>query len=260
MTSSTRSDHVLRAAIIIILSCVVPRAVSAVLKVRDGDGAVCMLVDANFTIQVTANKDGQSVRQTSLEDFTLNQGRCGDSTATLSMNSTVGEDTSFQFEFKKVGISVNLRYRLSFFPADLFPKLPGQSDFAYKGYISKERRISSYKSSFKCTTEHSTQLTYDPASTSDEGPYKFTVQLTMKNIRVQAFNVKDGKFSSAYRCLADSNRHNLSTGVVVLIVLCVVLPLVLTAVAVVVVLRRNKVGAAAALDCPGWWRKILPKQ
>ncbi|GFR58953.1 V-type proton ATPase subunit S1-like protein [Elysia marginata] len=261
MISPTRVDCLLLRAVIIILSCV-SCGVSAMLELRDSNGDVCMLVDANFSILVTAKKDGDAVRQTTLENFNLQQGGCDDALATLVMNCTVGENTMFRFVFNKVGISVKLVYSFSFYPSDLFPELPGQKDYTYKGYISKGRRISSDKSSFKCNTEQTTQLTYDPASTPpDAGSYTFSVQLTMRNIQVQAFNVKDGKFSPAARCLADSNRQKLSVGVVVVVVVLVVLPLALTTVAVVVVLHRNRVSATAApVGWTGWWRKILPKQ
>lgn len=223
------------------------RTTRAAFEVKNVQGAVCMRVDTNFSVSATASKNGNVVKQTilDLDQFQMNHGSCETARAVLLLNSTTGENTVFRFMFNTSAETsdVEIVFSFSFYPRDLFPELPDLSAYTYRGFLSRLLSAGKSQRSFKCA-DKKVRLAPDPAfrnASSEKDPYTFSVMLNVIRFQGQAFNMKNGTFSSPLNCYV--RPPGPSAGLIALIVIFVVLPIAIVTAAVVLVLRRNRAGS-----------------
>ena len=202
------------------------------------ENSLCLRVDAELSVLVTAWKGDKSISEKNVDTMKFHSGSCEASHAILILNCTLGQDTMFRYSFEREGDAVMLLYSFSFFPTDVFHGLPDMKDYMYYGFASPERKVGTVESSYKCDRKQTIQLVknYQPNETAN---YNFSVQLNIKKIHAQAFNMKNSTFSPAVYCPAEASNPSPSIAVVVIVIVLVVLLASATA-AVVVVLHRNR--------------------
>lgn len=167
----------------------------------------CILLDLDFRLEVTASKDGSVVssRTWTPEHSVKPEASCYDSHRSLSLTFT-GPNHTFtgpllSFRFRIDNTKVFLKRTVQFVPTEIFPELVRPSKFTMKFEDPLDLNLGDIDTSYLCFTRESTS--YIDVSKYHHS-YTYAVNVDITYMKVQAYFVRDSKFSDAVECEAEN--------------------------------------------------------
>ncbi|KAK3771367.1 hypothetical protein RRG08_050418 [Elysia crispata] len=217
----------------LLLCLMLPLVTSNLFKVRSETGHVCILLDIDFRILLTASRDGERVGDLLVSDARVQAtGNCSRSKRSIKLEFLGGEVLKFEFDIQ--GESVMLSKEFTFNPQSTFANLCPYTPLV----IFKDPQVANLGelgTSYKCLAKESSSYSEIRGL---ESICSYTVDVDVMSVRAQAFFVKHSEFSAPNECKLPVQK-NWARILVGGVALCFLLAGVVTSVCLHVVCKRN---------------------